>query len=627
LAGFFNILFSNPLGLLALASIIPLIILYLLRPKTIDLNIPSLLFILKREEQRSKLSLLFRRLIRDPLFLIQLLVLILLSLAIAGPYIMDEKVSGEHTVIIIDNSASMQAGGRLDSAKDMAANRLSAVNSVIWAQNVPVLALKEKSTTRAKEVIAITPQRAVACDLTAAITYAERISGAGGSIIVFSDFAGWTGDDPLVAKSLAEYNGVKVEFVGVDEPGNGNIGFVNGWIDISNGKYNLNLAIKNYNEQNANVQLEIRNGDASQSATLDIPAHTTSAYIVPGLNTGRTEVTISGGSGGSGSGSGGSGGGLGLDDTAYAFIPPAAGGSILLVDSRDQTPLRSALGLLSAGVEHSRQLPQDLFGYDIVILGILNNGSIDWNVLNDFVKGGGTLIAMASSSLVNSNNDLLPVSITGISNDTKITVVAENPLTGSIAFEDIEVVHYIKGTVPDGATVLVEASGGGPILSHWRKGKGTVVYLGLNDITGDNAWSGFNTMPEFPLFWKNMIDWIGGTDIEQYNVLTGTVTKLPAEQTISCPDGNTVTTNNLWIDQVGFYEIGEQVLAANLYDSKESNVDEVSLDVSSVTSKYIERPQTVSTEGTSDIIIYLILLVFCLVFLELYVIHRRRELF
>lgn len=617
MAGFFNILFSNPLGLLALASIIPLIILYLLRPKTIDLNIPSLLFILKREEQRSKLSLLFRRLIRDPLFLIQLLVLILLSLAIAGPYIMDEKVSGEHTVIIIDNSASMQAGGRLDSAKDMATKRLSAVNSVIWAQNVPVLALKEKSTIRAKEVIAITPQRAVACDLAAAITYAERISGAGGSIIVFSDFAGWTGDDPLVAKSLAEYNGVKVEFVGVNEPGNGNIGFVNGWIDISNGKYNLNLAIKNFNEQNANVQLQIQNGDASQSARLDIPAHTTSAYIVPGLNTGRTEVTISGGSSG----------GLGLDDTAYAFIPPAAGGSILLVDSRDQTPTRGALGLLSAGVEHSRHLPQDLFGYDIVILGILNNGSVDWNVLNDFVKGGGTLIVMASSSLVNANDDLLPVTVTGISNETKLTVVAENPLTGSIAFEDIEVVYHIKGTVPDGATVLVEASDGSPILSHWRKGKGTVVYLGLNDITGDNAWSGFNTMPEFPLFWKNMIDWIGGTDIEQHNALTGTVIKLPAEQTITCPDGNTITSNNLWIDQVGFYQLEAQVLAANLYDSKESNVNEVSLDVSSLTSKYIERPQTVSTEGTSDITTYLILLVFGLVFLELYVIHRRRELF
>ena len=155
LAAITDIMFSSPLALLALASVIPLIILYLLRPRTIDLDIPSLLFFLKREQQRNKLSLLLRKLIRDPLFIIQLLVLILLSLAAAAPYIMEEKVSGQHTVIVIDNSASMQAGGRLDEAKALASERLSAVNSVVWAQNVPVLAVKEGDKTRTKEVIAL----------------------------------------------------------------------------------------------------------------------------------------------------------------------------------------------------------------------------------------------------------------------------------------------------------------------------------------------------------------------------------------------------------------------------------------------------------------------------------------
>jgi hypothetical protein len=327
LAGIPDILFSNPLGLLALSSVIPLIILYLLRPRTIDLDIPSLIFILKREEQRSKLSLLFRRLIRDPLFLIQLLVLILLSLAIAGTYFMDEKISGEHTVIVIDNSASMQAGDRLLAAKEMAAPRTSEVNSVIWAQNVPILALKEGDSTRAKEVIAITPQRGVASDLAAAITYAQRMAGPGGSIIVFSDFASWTGDDPLVAKGLAEYNGVMVEFVQIGKPG-GNIGIVNGWIDVSNGKYNLNLALKNFNEHNANVELHIRSVEEIRSGTLDIPPGSIRAYIVPDLNTGRTEVTIS------------NGGTLQMDDTAYVFIPSAAGVSYLwIVEIRRQQGL------------------------------------------------------------------------------------------------------------------------------------------------------------------------------------------------------------------------------------------------------------------------------------------------
>jgi hypothetical protein len=119
LAAIPDVLFSNPLALLALASIIPLIILYLLRPRTVNLDIPSLLFFLKREQQRNKLSQLLRKIIRDPLFIIQLLVLILLSIAAAAPYIMEEKVSGQHTVIVIDNSASMQAGGRLDEQRGM----------------------------------------------------------------------------------------------------------------------------------------------------------------------------------------------------------------------------------------------------------------------------------------------------------------------------------------------------------------------------------------------------------------------------------------------------------------------------------------------------------------------------
>ncbi len=324
LAAISDILFSNQLALLALASIIPLIILYLLRPRTIDLDIPSLLFFLKREEQRNKLSLLLRKLIRDPLFLIQLLVLILLSLAAAAPYIMEEKVSGQHTVIVIDNSASMQAGGRLDEAKAMAADRLSAVNSVVWAQNVPVLAVKEGDKTRTKEVIALTPQRAISADIAAAITYSQRLAGPGGTVIVFSDFATWSGNDPLVAKGLAEYNGVRVEFVQAGEKSN-NIGIVNGWLEVKDGAYNLNLAVKNFNDRKATVSLDIKTGNEQRGGTLSIPAGSTRAYIVQNLKTGITEISITGG------------GELNIDDTAYVYIPVAAEGRVLLVDTREQT--------------------------------------------------------------------------------------------------------------------------------------------------------------------------------------------------------------------------------------------------------------------------------------------------
>ncbi|MDF1556607.1 MAG: VWA domain-containing protein [ANME-2 cluster archaeon] len=613
-----DILLSNPLGLLALASIIPLIILYLLRPRTMDLSVSSLLFFLKRQQQRNKISLLLQKIIRDPMFLLQLLILVLLSTAIAAPYIMEEKVSGKHTVIVIDNSASMQAGDRLDMAKEQAVQRLSEVNTVVWAQNVPVMAQKEADRTIAARIIELTPQRAVTSDLAAAITYAQRLAGPGGTILVFSDFASWTGDDPLVAKGLAENDGVRVEFVQVGET-NGNIGIVNGWLDVEDSAYTLNLAIKNFNDKDKTIILDIVTGREKREGELDIPAHSTCAYIVRDLNPGVTEVSID------------DGGALTLDDTAYVYIPASTAGRVLFVDSRDESPTLTALGLLSVSVQHTTSLPVNLSNYGIVILGSVDNESLGPNaivILGDFVKSGGKLIATASEGLFNMEGGLLPIDITGMSSETDLKLVTDNALTSGIPLADIEVLRHIRGSEPDTATVLLKGTDGSPMLSHWRLGEGTVIYLGLNDITGDDAWSGFNTIPQFPLFWKQMLDWTGGTQQDESNVRTGSVIRLPSKQTITYPDGSTMTTANVWVDQTGLYYIEEQVfVAANLYDAGESDVGRISIDASSITSRYIERPEEVRIEVKKELGPYLIWGVLGLLLLELIIIQRRRELF
>jgi len=620
LAAIPEILFSNRLALLALASVIPLIILYLLRPRTINLDIPSLLFFLKREQQRNKLSLLLRKLIRDPLFFVQLLVLVLLSLAAAAPYIMEEKESGQHTVIVIDNSASMQAGGRLDEAKTLAADRLSAVNSVVWAQNVPVMALKKGDKTRAKEVIALTPQRGIRADIAAAITYSQRLAGPGGTVIVFSDFAAWSGDDPLVAKGLAEYNGVRVEFVQVGGKSN-NVGIVNGWLEVKDGVYNLNLVVKNFNDRKATVSLDIKTGNEQRGGTLSIPAGSTRAYIVQNLETGITEISITGG------------GVLNIDDTAYVYIPVAARGRVLMVDTRKQiatrTPTMTALELLPEDVEYSSSLPPDLSGYGIVILGMVDNNSLGPDpaaILGGFVDGGGVVIATASPGLAHIEGGLLPITIIDISNETDLKLIMENPITAGIPVTDQKVVYHIMGAAPEEVTVLMEASDKSPMLSYRRHGEGTVVYLGLNDVTGDDAWSGFAAMPQFPIFWKQMLNWLGGTDISEHNVRTGTVIRMSSIQSITNPDGTTLTSSSLWVDQAGLYHVGPQVIAANLYDARESDVNEFSLDASTLTSRYTERPEVVLEEVKRDITPYLIWVVLGLIILELIIIKRRREL-
>lgn len=612
-----DVLLSNPLGLLALASIIPLILLYLLRPRTVDMKVPSLLFFLKRQQQRNKLSLLLQKLIRDPMFLIQLLILLLLSIAIASPYILEERVSGQHTVIIIDNSASMQAGGRLDTAKELAARRLSAVNSVVWAQNVPVMALKEADRSSAAGIIDLTPQRAIASDLAAAITYSRRLAGPGGTIIVFSDFASWSGDDPLVAKGLAEQDGVRVEFVQVGEI-SGNIGIVNGWLDLEDGTYRLNLAIRNFDDTQKTVALDIRTGNERRGGSLTLPAHSTRAYIVPELGEGVTEVSIS------------NGGALGLDDTAYVYVPTAAGGRVLLVDSRNETPTGTALGLLPVSARYTTAVPDNLSDYGVVILGYMVNTSLGPNAaanLGGFVKDGGTLIAMASEELTTIGSGLLPIDITGMSNETELVVVSESPFMNGIPLNDTEVVRHIRGTAPDTAIVFVEGDDGTPMLSYWRVGEGTVIYTGLNDVTGDDAWSGFNTLPQFPLFWNQILEWSGGTYTDEHNVRTGSMFRFPAQQTVTSPDGTVQTTSNVWIDQAGLYYIGEQVMAANLYDARESDVDQFSIDASNMTSRYTERPEIIRSQVKKDLGPFIIWAVLGLLLLELFIILRRREMF
>ena len=112
-------MFENQIGLWALLSLVPFIIIYLRRPRPQDQVIPSLMFLIKNKKTSQKYSL-FRKLIHNLLFLLQLLALLLLSVSVAAPFIsIPYDVTLENTVLIIDSSGSMQAkedGTRFEKA-------------------------------------------------------------------------------------------------------------------------------------------------------------------------------------------------------------------------------------------------------------------------------------------------------------------------------------------------------------------------------------------------------------------------------------------------------------------------------------------------------------------------------
>ncbi|HWR24868.1 MAG TPA: VWA domain-containing protein, partial [Methanosarcina sp.] len=242
--------FENPFALAALLSIIPLIILYMLRPKPAVLSIPSLMFVLKLERERKRVYASLTKIVQDPLFLIQLLMLILLSTAAAGYYYTSEEpLSGEHTVLVLDTSASMQVESRFPDAVGIADGYVSKKNSIILASDTPLTALEGDGASAAKSILNKVKPGAGTTDLSAAISTGMRLlSKEGGRIIVISDFTNSKGEDPVASKNLAESYGIKVNFVKVGKPAE-NIGIINGWIEATDGNYGYTGVIKNYRDR------------------------------------------------------------------------------------------------------------------------------------------------------------------------------------------------------------------------------------------------------------------------------------------------------------------------------------------------------------------------------------------
>jgi hypothetical protein len=197
--------FSNPLALLGLLSIIPLIIVYLIRPRPKEISFSSTLFLREGEAQRSAV---LSRLISDPLFWVQLLVLCSLSIAAAGPYTTELGLSGSHLVVVLDGSASMQSS--FAAAKGLIEPYLGNYEriSIILAENTPVIVLQEGSAAEARDALDRLAPKAVTADLSGSMVQAANLLGAaGGDILVVSDFISWVGDSPEDTRKLLQADG------------------------------------------------------------------------------------------------------------------------------------------------------------------------------------------------------------------------------------------------------------------------------------------------------------------------------------------------------------------------------------------------------------------------------------
>ncbi|MDD2614716.1 MAG: BatA domain-containing protein [Methanosarcina sp.] len=623
--------FENPFALAALLSVIPLIILYMLRPKPAVLSIPSLMFVLKLERERKRVYASLTKIVQDPLFLIQLLMLILLSIAAAGYYYnSEEPLSGEHTVLILDTSASMQVDSRFEDAVGIADDYVSKKNSIILASDMPLLALEGGSASAAHDIFKKVKPGAGTADLSAAITTGMRsLSREGGRIIVVSDFTYSKGDDPVASKNLAESYGIEVNFVKVGKPAD-NIGIINGWIEATDGKYGYTGVIKNYKDQNQRVKIETvrgTSGNATTSFTLDVPAGETNQFTLgnlgPGITTVRLDVKDS----------------QPVDNKAYISIPETSDQRILYITDNGKLPSKTALSLLpNSNLTVSESVPAELDKYTLVVLAQKETPIADTSVerIENYVRNGGNAVFIVSGALIPEKTEvdlikILPVKPLRLEDaeyGIRVKEIQKSSITKDIRSNEISVRKYMNAAERTGSTTLVALENGVPVLSYWQVGRGTVFYMGLSDELGENSWNNFHNLPEYPVFWIKLVQWLGGTgDISEYNLKTGTLTSLAKTEEIRTPS-KTFTSNRILFDEAGIYELAGKKIAVNLYDDRESNTK---IDASELIKRAVSNDETKLVRADSytakqDITNYLIGVLFLLILLEILIVRQRGEL-
>ncbi len=578
--------FRNPLALLGLLSIVPLIIIYLIRPRPKEILFSSNIFLREGEAERSAV---LSRLISDPLFWIQLLVLCSLSVAAAGPYTLEEGVASSHLVVVLDASASMESSfGRAVSLIDPYLDNYEKI-SIVLAENIPIAALQEGSTAEARDTLARLKPKAVSADLSSAMILASNLLGPqGGNILVASDFISWTGDDPEATRKLLQASG-KVSIVFADSwLGGKNIALVEGWNVAGPGYVNHTAQVHNFGPART-VPITITGPGGSSGQTANIPQdgdYYLSFTAYPGVN----EISL------------GLQDAIAWDNHAYVYVPVLGEKRVLYLG--DTRPALAALrSLPNVRVKTSG----DYSNFDLVV--VARNASLDGK-LNRYIDGGGKVIFIGSGL---ESPEYLPVRITGEAKGPASLWVRNQGFFESVHFDEIGIFSYLEATPRRNSQTLVEANGV-PVFTYWRLGKGTVIYNGLE------ADSDFYQRPEYPIFWYLMVNWITGVpDIDASNHKTGELKPLGETVAVEGPSG-TITTANLLLDEVGIYRFQSEAVAANMYDSRES-----SLSRRSGVSAGQFQGESRETLVENDLSNWVIALAALAILLELAIMRWRRE--
>jgi len=549
-------LFLDPAGLVGLLALIPLVIIYLLRPDPRELAVPTYRF-LSDEAGNEGQSTAIRRIRRSLLFILQALVLVLLAVSLASPYIQTTQATQEgSTVIVVDSSASMNAVGpdgetrfqrAVTTARDELAEETTLIMSAPRTRTVLTRADPETARQRLGE---LAPTEASG-ELRQAITRASGLGGDGARIVVISDFnsdTGWRG-----AVAAARGRGQTVELRQAAGGGTDNVGI----IDLGFDGTELTVRVKN-------------TGSSTETRTVSFGGQQKSVELGPG-DVGTRTFPLPGG-----------GGIVELspndafptDDVAAVAAPESATTRVLLVTNNENRYIKTALRV-NPSVDLTIKRPPAAVSaqYDVMVFGDVDAGELlegtRQSARETLSNGGGVVIQAQSDFDRLGLGDISPVEPGPLANTTgsDVTTASGVALVDGITFPAPE--KRLGVSLREGRS-LVNTSDGTPLVALAESRGGRVMYYGYLSNSSE-----FSFAARFPVFWKRAVTTLSGKPpVSTLNHQTGDQFEFGGDQEqveVQAPDGPR-RGPAIMLDRVGFYSGPNRKIGASLVSVSESNL-------------------------------------------------------
>ncbi len=547
---------GNSVGLWALSALIPLILLYLIKPKPKQITIPSLMFFMK-STGATKLTSFLRQFLRDWLFLMQFLIIFLLASTLAQPYVEYlHDITAQNTVLVIDVSASSQVKEngktRFDIAIDKARSLLGNRNTIILAKDVAQIGIQDADVMDTIEYLnALRPRDTTSRIGDAVILGGEVLAGKEGRVIALSDFINTAGQDPHIAKAVVEARGTVVDFINTAEQEHrANIGIVDLLVEPTT----TTVYVKNYEPQQQRVRVNI--GDGAKELTLPAKSIETFNILTP---PGVTKISLQAQDD------------FQLDNTAHISSPSGAKTKAMLITNNASVFLKNAL-LASGEVELTIAEPPIIpsGNFDVYILHGISAGSIlpgTFEDLEERIEKGASVVVVAQQDSDKINyRGLMPFDLGGRAEGGFLTIEQLNKFTKNIEFGSVE--YYFSSTPKEGVLTILSVDSK-PVVAIGRKGTGKTAYFGMLEQASD-----FHFSPGYPIFWTEFIRYLTDQqDVRNLNYRTGDTLILDSLQRIETPT-KVLKKSAIILEEAGVYKFEDgRTIAVNLLNERESDIN------------------------------------------------------